>query len=277
MTLRLSSAIVIALLAGSPANASSLVPWGMPIDENYRQQFAQCDSGDVFENIRLPYDEPSLHPGRKPTHWYECSGNQSEFDRFEHVSVNGYEPGAVLIESKLGRDDDGSAKACGPHRSPDDNCETKLMMWSPPTGACPYPKKIPEQPCVPTDAFSVPYVVIPGAGPRKLGDPREFSSKSKLRYGDYGVLIYGNKVVGVIIADIAPFSKVGEGSRALLRILSSDGVPRPIDKGAITILFPGSRMSPSKLSPSTLRKLVRTTGCNYYAMLVGQEAASSCQ
>jgi len=254
-----------------------MVPRGVPIGENYRWQFAQCDSADAFENIRLPYDEPPLHRGGRVAHWYECSGNKSEFERFERLTVSGYEPGAVLIESKLARDDDGSAKACGPHHSTNDNCATSLMMRAPLNAACPYPTRIKERSCVPIDAFAVPYVVIPGAGPRKLDDPHEFSSKSKLQIGDYGVAIYDDKIVGVIVADAGPFNKVGEGSRALLRLLSQKGDPNPIDNGAITILFPGSHISAPKLSPVTLRKFVRTTGCKYYAMLVGQETASSCK
>ena len=123
-----------------------------------------------------------------------------------------------------------------------------------------------------TDAATIPYVVMPNAGPAKVNDQpfdaKEFHEKTNLAVGDYGVVIANGKVVSVVIADAGAFNKIGEASTALLMRLSPDGKPTPIDGGAITILFPGTR-SLFPRNADTFAGLMCKAAAGLYAKLIG--------
>ena len=115
---------------------------------------------------------------------------------------------------------------------------------------------------------------MPNAGPATVnGKPfnaREFHNKTNLSVGDYGIVIANGKVVPVVIADAGPFNKIGEGSTALLKKLSNDGNATPVDSGAITILFPGTR-SLFPRNADTFRDKMSKAGADLYARLTGQQ------
>jgi hypothetical protein len=264
--------VCIATFTSHATLAEPLVPKGTPIDDKYREEFARCDKFNKFEMLRLPYFE-TLKSG-KTKKWFGCMGNPSLFTRFEKISGQAGKPTAIITESKVAHDRDGSTKACTDPGSTD-TCETALLLYPDANNKCVVKPDRPHGPCVPASADVVPYVVIPGAGPKDVQglDARKFQHKTNLRVGDYGVMIFKGRVAGVIVGDIGPFNKMGEGATALLKKLSNG---KTIDSGAIAILFPGTRDSLKSLSPSSLPDVVRTKGCGYYQKLAGKAAAVGC-
>ena len=167
-----------------------------------------------------------------------CAGDPNRVTALKRL------PGGVIgYVSKLAVDLDGSPLACSPDKGRSDQCLTTLM---PPgaTGAE-----------TPVDADRVPYVVIPASGP---GEHRgEFSRLTGVHVGDFGVVIWKDKTVPVIVADTGPYHLLGEGSLALHQALGheqcrqsdADGVGvcrggsdhmQSIDEDVVTILFPGT-------------------------------------
>lgn len=248
---------VAAMPAPVPAATGLPVPRGMPIDEAYRQRFAQCDRSDRFNSVQFPIKVNGK------IRWYGCMSDPSRFTRFEAFTANGTKPAAVLWEAKLAHDLDGSPKACNtPGRT--DQCGTTLMLK--PTANQPCPAVITDQPyCLPVNADKIPYIVMPASAPSGI-DGGEFRQKSKLRVGDIGMVIANGKRVPVLIADTGPAYKIGEGSTALLTALSTDGSPHTIGSGVVFIAFPNT--SPGKdTDADTLAELVRTRGEELYARL----------
>jgi hypothetical protein len=268
---RICIAFIVSAAATQVYAAGPPVPTGTPIDENYRQEFANCDKHDMFEGVKLPYTETL--PSGKKHYWYECSGDPSRLHRLEKTSAAGKKPEAIIIESKVAHDADGSTKACGPDHGKTDNCETALMFYASTPANCVVKQDHPGDACIPADADFIPYVVIPGAGPKSVV-ANEFYKETKVSVGDYGVVIFNGKVSGVVVGDTGPFNKIGEGSTALLKKVSNGNT---IDSGAITILFPKTHDPVKSLSPGTFPGVVKTKGCGFYAKLVGAQAAASCK
>jgi hypothetical protein len=251
------------LVAGTlPAVASPAIPAGIPIDEQYRQKFAACDSNNTFDGVRLPISRNGKIV------WYGCRTNPSHFEKFDRVAAGGAAPGAVIVDSKLGLDEDGSWKACHRQGGPTDQCTTSLMLQGTAKNPCP-PIASHDGYCLPLDADHVPYVVIPHSAPAGI-DGGAFSRLSKLNVGDYGVVIVGDRVVPVIIGDAGPAYKIGEGSNALLSALASDGKPHTIDHGVTFVLFPGTRESRAALSADTLLERIREKAMPLYRQMTQQ-------
>jgi Fungal chitosanase of glycosyl hydrolase group 75 len=294
--------IAFALTASHALAAGPNVPKGTPIDEAYRKQFGVCDKTDTFQGVKFPIFKMDKKTGkpietvdkktgkkRKKILWYGCSSDPSIFARFEAIAAAGEAPQTVVIQSKLGHDEDGSAKACGDARGPTDQCETTLMLNPTPSTPCvikiKHGKPLTTE-CVPVSADTIPYIVIPAAAPppQKIKpekpavqiDGGKFKSLSKLEIGDYGVVIAHGKVVPVIIADAGPAYKIGEGSTALLKRLSSDGKPHTIGSGVVFILFPKTHDPRESLPPETLLEVVNKKGCDYYRKLGGGGEAVGC-
>jgi hypothetical protein len=87
------------------------------------------------------------------------------------------------------------------------------------------------------DAETVPYLVLPGG----------FYAQYGIGKGDVGVLIYKDKLVTVLFADVGPKTKIGEASIKAVELLGHnpwDAVRQKIvsgiEKDVITIVFPGS-------------------------------------
>lgn len=223
---------------------------GTPVDEAYRKEFATCDREDIFHGVP-----------RKPPHG--CRTNPSRLTRLEHIPATSGRPEAILYVAKLAWDRDGSPFACStPGHT--DQCPTSYMLY--PTTSIPCPRAAGRRPpCVPIDADRIPYVAIPAAGPASIM-PHEFRDKTKVGWGDFGVVIANGKTVPVIVADGGPANKIGEGSTALLQALSAVGKPRTIGSGVTVVLFP---QSAEHLTVDTLEARVRARGAELYHRLTG--------
>ena len=257
----IAASISLSLFCLSAAIAQPLVPQGTPIDEAYRAEFARCDQSDHFNAVTFP-----IKNKKGKTIWYGCHSDPSRFSKFESVQgQNGVK--ATIIVTKLGRDDDGSPKACSGKKGPTDQCPTSLML--PATQAHPCIVGTSGH-CVPVDADTVPYVVIPGSAPSGI-DAGAFAAKSGRAVGDYGVVIANGRIVSVVIADQGPAYKIGEGSAALLKQLSSDDKPHTRSAGVTFIGFPNTHVAASTLSPDTFRAEVLAKGCAEYRKLVNDQ------
>ena len=210
---------------------------GSPISETYREQFGDCDRSDRFGGVQLPIERAGKIV------WYGCRSDPSRLTRLEKIEAKGDQPEAILFEAKLALDKDGSPAACDSPGTTD-QCATSLMLK--PTGDLPCPAALAKREktgpyCLPVNAGVVPYVVIPGFGPKGI-DGSAFRKKTGIAVGDLGVVIAHGKVIPVIVADEGPAYKIGEGSTALLSKLSSDGKPHTINEGVQYIVFPGTSL-----------------------------------
>ncbi|HEX8736020.1 MAG TPA: glycoside hydrolase family 75 protein [Pyrinomonadaceae bacterium] len=119
----------------------------------------------------------------------------------------------------MGLDLDGSWKACScGEKGKTDQCRT-THLWNPPhpttteynrqEDKCVFYK---EQAFV--DAENIPYMVIPSG--------EKFNRLTGLKAGDFGIVIYRDKMIPVFVADTGPDFRIGEGSAALLRAVGVD-------------------------------------------------------
>jgi hypothetical protein len=202
-----------------------------PIDEDYRAQFQRCDDKNEFRGHQL-------------TGWRQCSGDKNNVRALLKLPN-----GAILWESKLGLDLDGSWKAWN-----DKGAADLRGTWYQWPRVCPDSERDDQKLCQreQVDAEHIPFAVIPIAGPDETG--REFREKTGIGKGDLGVIIYRDKWVPVLVADGGPYNKLGEASAAALSALGEDRCTRhnadgfcdtykdaSIESGVITIIFPGSR------------------------------------
>jgi hypothetical protein len=229
--------------ATSPWPAGVHLPAGQPIDEEYRGQFGSCDRHEAFRGHQ--------------THGCGADPNQV-------TALRRLPNGSVAYVSKLAVDLDGSAFACGPDHGRSDQCSTSLMLPDGKGGE------------IPVDADSIPYVVIPEAGPPDVAG--EFTRVTGVQVGDFGIVIANGRMVPVIVADTGPFAKLGEGSLALHRALGRElcvqrdekGVCRrvvdqmeSIEGNVTTILFPGTARH--DLTPANIASIVREQGRSLWA------------
>ena len=240
--------LIALLLAAAPVASpwpkGVMLPAGRVIDEDYRRQFDRCDRERRFRD-------------RRPK--YGCKDDPNAVTALRRLPG-----GAVAFVSKLAVDLDGSAYACSSNRGRTDQCPTSLMLTDA-TG-----KE------TPVDAETVPYVVIPQAGPKAVRG--EFERLTGAGVGDFGVVIANGRTVPVIVADTGPYAKLGEGSLALHHALGrrlcathdADGhctvMVAPMESipgGVTTVLFPGSARH--DLTPATIRRVVRQEGMRLWA------------
>lgn len=201
-----------------------------PIDEAYRQRFATCDSTDRFGSVSLPITRDGK------TVWYGCRTDPSRLMRLSRIPQIGETGEAIVFVAKLAHDRDGSPKACD-DAGPTDQCATSLMLKPTSSEPCPKPTRGAGTYCLPVDASRIPYIAIPGSAPAGING-REFQSKTGVAIGDLGMVIANGRAIPVIVADVGPAYKIGEGSTALLEALSSDGQPHTISAGVTFMIFP---------------------------------------
>jgi hypothetical protein len=226
-----------------PAGVS--LPAGKPISEEYRREFGVCDDAGTFRGHRSYFTRT-------------CRGDPSRVTALQRLP-----DGSIAFVSKLAVDLDGSPFACSPRRGATDQCETSLML------------PLADDRETPVDADTIPYVVIPEAGPADTQG--EFGRRTGIQVGDFGVVISGGRVVPVIVADTGPFSKLGEGSMALHRALGHevcahrgqhgecDRLVRSVESIAgdvTTILYPGTARS--DLTPATIGAVTKCEGMNLW-------------
>ena len=261
MSLRGYAAFVFLFLSIHSAAAESLkIPSGSPINETYRAQFQQCDEQDSFGGVQFP-----IRRANGSIIWFGCHTDPSRFSRFERIDGSPSTPEAIILQSKLGWDEDGSPKACGSAHGITDQCPTSLMLNATAATPCVLASHSGKA-CVPLNADEIPYVVIPAAAPPGI-DAHEFETLSKLRVGDYGVVIANGKTIPVVVGDEGPAYKIGEGSTALLRALSADHKVHTFGSGVVFILFPGSLDPVSTLKPETLASVVSKKGADLYSKI----------
>lgn len=217
-----------------------------PLDEDYRAQFDRCDRENIFRGVRM-------------NGFRRCSNDPNRVR-----ALLRFPNGAIFFESKMGLDIDGSHKACSAPGAAD-QCPT-WFKWPGLTGNARF---------VDSDRF--PYVVIPIANQLGRSDP-EFRDKTGLDAGDLGVVVFGDRVVPVFVADGGPHNKLGEGSAALFRELGQDRCRRmgtgghceryldaSIERGVLFFLFPGSRVQ--GLTPDSAPETIRREALRLFAEL----------
>ena len=252
---RLTKFAVLALALGGLAAAMPAYVWptgvdlpaGQPVDEAYRREFAMCDTAGTFHGAAGRYTRG-------------CASDPNAVTALRRLP-----DGAIAYVSKLSVDLDGSPFACGPRHGHMDQCPTTLMLPDGRGGE------------VPVDADAVPYVVIPDDGPSDTAGPAEYAGefmrKTGLHVGDFGVVIAAGRTVPVIVADTGPYSKLGEGSLALHRMLGRDQCTKRDDKGVCvavvddmasisrdvtTVLFKGSARH--DLTPENIAAVTASEG-----------------
>lgn len=249
------------------AGAQSTALHGSPVSESYRQQFVECDKTDRFGDVQFPIKRAGK------TIWYGCKSDPSRLTRLEKIDAKGDRPAAILFEAKLARDDDGSPKACNTPGTTD-RCGTSLMLK--PTAALPCPAALAKKRgtgpyCLPVNSAEIPYIVIPGFGPKGINSG-EFQEKTGVVVGDLGVVIAQGKIIPVVVADAGPAYKIGEGSAALLGKLSSTGKPSTITKGVQYVVFPGTSIG-HDASADSLGDDVKAKAMALYKRLVPAPAS----
>lgn len=225
-----------------------ILPAGEPVSEDYRSQFDVCDRQGTFRGHASRYTRG-------------CAGDPNLVTALRRLPG-----GAIAYVSKLSVDMDGSAFACGADRGRMDQCPTSLMLRNDAGQE------------VPVDADAIPYVVIPEAGPDDVAG--EFTRRTGVQVGDFGVVLARGRVVPVIVADTGPYSKLGEGSLALHRALGHeecaakddhavcsrvDDEGQSIPSDVTTILVPGSARS--DLTPGNIAAVTRREGLRLWHRL----------
>ena len=227
-----------------------------PIDEDYRQQFLDCDRNNIFRGVAMEG-------------FRRCSGDPNNLTRLVRFQKTDGLPGnAVAFTTKLGVDYDGSWVAAHTPGMTDLKDTSKE-----------YPG--PDGQNVPTNSDAIPYVVIPNAGGADTDIRNAFSHKTGVRLGDFGVVIFQGHVVPVVVADGGPFNKIGEGSIALHRALgrefclnrNADGIctklnsgPSSIDGEVTTIVFAGSELHGT--TAATLPKVTQDEGLRLFGIFM---------
>lgn len=244
MLIALLLAAAVSPATPSPWPAGVTLPAGAPVDETYRREFDRCDREHRFRDWRPRYG---------------CKGDPNAVTALRRLPG-----GAIAYVSKLAVDLDGSAYACSPAHGRTDQCPTSLMLPDGRGGE------------TPVDAETIPYVVIPQAGPETVRG--EFTRLTGVGVGDFGVVIANGRTIPVVVADTGPFAKLGEGSLALHEALGrrlctahgTDGrctaMVAPMESIAgdvTTVLFPGSART--DLTPATIRPIVRAQAGRLWA------------
>ena len=236
----LIGAVIAAVATPSPWPAGVNLPAGQVVDEAYRQEFGVCDREDRFSGHAV----------------HGCRGDPNAVTALRRLPS-----GAIAYASKLAVDLDGSPLACSPNHGRMDQCPTSLMLPDGSGGE------------VPVNADTIPYVVIPFAGPEDVRG--RFTKLTGVDVGDFGYVQYHGVTVPVIVADTGPFAKLGEGSIALHRALGrelclergSDNICKlvgddieSIGGDVVTVLSPGSgrhNLTPTNLAMTITREVKR--------------------
>ncbi len=256
----------VALAIAAPILSASTPTWPTwvdfsgwsNLDEAYRQEFALCDRENNFRGQSL-----NQRIGRK--YYYGCSRDPNRVTMLKKAAPTALSSrGLIAFTSKLSIDLDGSWYACNtPGKT--DLCPTSLQL----VGASGRRE--------PVSSDLLAYIAIPVSGPsNKLS--REFRDKSGIDQGDFGVVVNGDTVVPVIVADGGPFSKLGEGSIALHRRVGQElcrtkdtfgrcktilEPQRSLTGPFVTIVEPGSRRR--DVTAANISQITRSEGERIWA------------
>ncbi|MBZ5727590.1 MAG: glycoside hydrolase family 75 protein [Acidobacteriia bacterium] len=128
------------------------------------------------------------------------------------------------------------------------------------------------------DSDKVPYIAVPSGG---------FTQELGVRLGDIAAVIYRDKIVYALVADIGPACKIGEGSIQLheqighpvCRSRNAQGectkiLDSGIEKSVLYIVFRGSGARILKeITPANVNDRVATEGAKLMLQLTGESAA----
>jgi hypothetical protein len=193
----------------------------------------------------------------------QCSGDANNVR-----ALLRFPDGTVFFDSKLSLDIDGSWLACKGSGAPTSQCPTSYN-WPIRVNPGEQHKRF-------VDPDNVPYIVIPTTDLAGRNE-REFRRLTGVEIGDLGIVVYGDVVVPVFVADGGPHNKLGEGSSRLHELIGADkcrsgkrrddGTRLPADKrwtsdlycldyrnvseprDVLTFIFPGSRSEIAGLGP----------------------------
>lgn len=237
----------------SSAAAVSGIPFekALPVSEGYRGEFINCDRTNRFMGQVMP-------PFR------QCSGDPNNVR-----ALLRFPDGTVFFDSKLSLDIDGSWLACKGSGAPTSQCPTSYN-WPIRVSSDEGHKRF-------VDPDNVPYIVIPTTDLAGRNE-REFRRLTGVEIGDLGMVVFGDVVVPVFVADGGPHNKLGEGSSRLHELIGADkcrpgkrrdyGTRLPADKrwtsdhycldyrnvsesrDVLTFIFPGSRSEIAGLGPA---------------------------
>jgi hypothetical protein len=235
-----------------------------PVDEVYRKEFENCDKNNIFKGVKM-------------RDFRKCSEDRNNFK-----ALLKFPDGTIFMESKLGLDIDGSWKACKGGSVPTSQCPTSFN-WSTETKE---PNKF-------VDPDNFPYIVIPTTSVTG-GNDKEFRTKTGISFGDFGVVIYKNKTVPILVADGGPHNKIGEGASSLHRLigedkcepgkLRTDGTTRSdrtwtsdihctdfinssVEGKVLFFIFPGSRTEIAGLTPTQALAKIQSEAPKRFAKL----------
>lgn len=256
---------------GRSAAALAGIPFtkAQPVDEGYRQEFTECDRTNRFRGQTMPS-------------FRKCSGDPNNVR-----ALLRFPDGTVFFDSKLSLDIDGSWLACKGSGAPTSQCPTSFN----------WPIRV-SRPGQEHERFvdpdNVPYVVIPTTNLAGRSD-REFRQLTGVELGDLGVVVYGDVIVPVMVADGGPHNKLGEGSSRLHELVGADkcrtgqrrndGTRLPIAKrwtsdtyclnyrnasephSVLTFIFPGTRREIAGLGPAPALSRIQQVALQHFERL----------
>ena len=217
-----------------------------PLDEDYRAQFDRCDRENIFRGVAM-------------TGFRRCSTDPNRVRALLKFPER----------HDLLRVEDGPRHrrlAQGVHRSQFGRSLRDVVRVADSHGQRPLRR-----------FGQVPLRRDPHRG-RRHERRTEFRDKTGVGRGDLGVVVFGDKVVPVFVADGGPRSKLGEGSAALFRELGEDRCREmgpgghckryrdvSIERGVLFFLFPGSRVE--GLTPDNALETIRREALRRFAEL----------
>ncbi len=222
------------------------------LDKQYKSSFDECDK-----------------TGRK------CFSDPNKLKALLRFDDN-----AVFFDSKMALDLDGSYVGCncGNNMGLSDQCSTSYFWKTFPTAYDTTDKKdrckfYKNQDFV--DSDKIPFIVIP----KGFGSHFKINNKAVDFIGDFGIVIYKDKLIPVIVADGGPDFRIGEGSAALFRAVGEercgifDGEQCAkfknfgIDKNVLFFVFPNSKIGKDKLNKDNALELIKTEATKKFTEL----------
>src|ERR1700681_4585590 len=119
-----------------------------------------------------------------------------------------------------------------------------------------------------SNANEVPFFVLPL--------PATWPAKFRIRMGDLAAVVFRDKLAFAVFADAGRSTKLGEGSIELHRRVGVERL-RPngkvqdagMDPGVITVVFPGTRLTPAPTNQTQLLNHIETNGRLLFQQLGG--------
>jgi len=190
-----------------------------------------------------------------------CDGNPLRFgcsrDPNNNTALLKFPNGEIFFDAKMGVDADGSPLARH-NAGPTDQPETSFRF------------DVPGRPSV--DSDKVPYVVIPLGG---------FDQELGVGLGDLAAVVFRDRTVYALVADLGPKCKIGEGSIELHEELGHHVCTRRnsagectrlrdvgLERNVLYFIFPNSKID--GLTPDNAKQRIAVEGERRFKALRGQ-------